>query len=134
MKLSRRFYPTADLFSEFDQFFNRAFSRSLLPGARQSNGAFGVYEAEQAWHLRTDLPGFAKEEITLRLEDGVLHLNAERDEKNQHSFHSRIERTFRVPDNVDVGGIEARLANGVLEVTLPKLKEDRPENFRIEVN
>lgn len=133
MKLSRRLnHPAVDLFSEFDHFFNRAFSRSLLPGTRRSNGEFGVYEAKDTWHLRTDLPGFARENIDLRMEEGVLHLSAERDDDGQ-AFHSRIDRSFQVPDNIDVAGIEAHLANGVLEVILPKLAPAEPEVVRIEV-
>ena len=132
MKLSRRFSPAADLFTEFDQFFNRAFSRPLLPGTRRST-SFGVYEADDAWHLRTDLPGFRKEEVSLRLEEGILHLSAEHDEEGDHPFHSKIERTFRVPDNIDVTAIGAKLENGVLDVTLPKAAEEKPDVLRVEV-
>jgi len=133
MKLSRQFHnPAAELFSEFDQFINRAFSRSPLVGTRRSDGAFGVYEEHEAWHLRTDLPGFAKKDVSLRLEDGVLHLGATQQE-GEPSFHSRVERTFRVPDNIDPARIEARLENGVLEVVLPKHEVKEPESLHIEI-
>lgn len=130
MKLSNRFSNPTNLLSEFDQFFNRAFQRPLSVN-RESNPV-GVYEADQAWLLRTDLPGFSKKDVTLRLEDGVLYLTAEREEA-EHGFQSRIERTFRTPDNIDPNGITARLEDGVLAITLPKVTPDLPENLSIEV-
>lgn len=133
MKLSRRFSnPAIDLLSEFDHLFNRAFNRPVFLEDRNTGGAIGVYEADAAWHLRTDLPGFTKEDVELRLEDGVLHLAAERKD-SKHPFHSRIERTFRVPDHIDPAGITARLENGILELTLPKLGPKAPDSLRIEV-
>lgn len=133
MKLSRPFNATAaDLFNEFDHFFNRALSRPLLAGARQRHGAFGVYEADSAWHLRTDLPGFRKEDLSLRFEEGTLHLKAEREE-NTRTFPASVERSFRVPDNVDATRIEARLENGVLEIVLPKVEQDQPASRSIEI-
>ncbi|MFP6859298.1 MAG: Hsp20/alpha crystallin family protein [Roseibacillus sp.] len=134
MKLSRRFSnPAVDLLSEFDQLFSRAFNRPVFLGEeRNTGGAIGAYEADAAWHLRTDLPGFTKEDVELRLEDGVLHLAAERKD-SEHPFHSRIERTFRVPDHIDPAGITARLENGILELTLPKLEPKAPDSLRIEV-
>ena len=132
MKLSRRFLsPTVDFFPDFDQLFNRAFSHSFLPGSGRRAESFSVFESDDAWHLRTDLPGFRKEDVSLRLEEGVLHLSARREEG--HSFHAEAERRFRLPDNINTAEIGARLEDGVLEVTLPKVAPDQPETLNIEV-
>ena len=94
--------------------------------------SFGVFESDDAWLLRTDLPGFRKEDVSLRLEDGVLHLAANREE--DQVFHTNVERKFRLPDNINTGEIVARLEDGVLEISLPKLEPDQPETLNIEIN
>jgi len=54
--------------------------------------------------------------------------------KNNNKKYSRIEcsygrfeRSFSIPENADVTAIQAKLENGVLEVTLPKLTAPKPE-------
>jgi len=54
--------------------------------------------------------------------------------KNNNKKYSRIEcsygrfeRSFSIPENADVNAIQAKLENGVLEVTLPKLTAPKPE-------
>ncbi len=54
--------------------------------------------------------------------------------KNNNKKYSRIEcsygrfeRSFSIPENTDVNAIQAKLENGVLEVTLPKIATPKPE-------
>ena len=115
MNLSNRIFSPADLFAGFDHLFERSQRHPLRPADK-----VGVYEADHAWILRTDLPGFSREDLSLHFEEGVLSLSAER-ENEEHAFQSRTERTFRTPEHVDPDRISARLEDGVLEITLPKL-------------
>jgi len=41
--------------------------------------------------------------------------------------YGRFERSFSIPENADVKTIQAKLENGVLEVTLPKIAAPKPE-------
>ena len=131
MKLSNRFNSPGAFLSEFDQFFDRAFGRPLFAN-REAN--LGVYEADDAWHLRTDLPGFTKEQIKLRFEDGLLTLTAEREENENHPFQSRVERSFRTPEHVNPEAISARLEHGVLEIVLPKVTPETPDRLEIKID
>lgn len=102
-----------------------------------------VIEDEEAFRLLVEVPGMKEDEVDITLEDGVLTLKAERkhesEEKNER-FH-RIERSygsfqrsFQLPENVDEETIEANQSNGVLEVTLPKIKvEPQSKTKKIEV-
>lgn len=133
MKLSRSVqHPVTNLFADFDQLFQRAVQGTLFTGGQPADPGLGVYEEDSAWHLRTDLPGFRKEDLNLRVEDGVLYLEARRDD-SERTFRAQVERSLKLPDNVDPAGIKARLENGVLEVTLPKVAPAEPEALRIEI-
>ena len=41
--------------------------------------------------------------------------------------YGRFERSFSIPENADVNTIQAKMENGVLEVTLPKMAAPKPE-------
>jgi len=41
--------------------------------------------------------------------------------------YGRFERSFSIPENTDVNTIQAKMENGVLEVTLPKVAAPKPE-------
>ena len=61
------------LFGNFDEFFTQAF-RNFGPNPVSRVPDSYRYETDEHYRLRLDLPGFAKEEIKLTLEDGVLDL------------------------------------------------------------
>ncbi len=86
--------------------------------------------------LRADLPGVAASDVELRIENGNLLLYGER--KIDQAAYLRMERPtgrfsaqIALPPSVDRQNIQANHCNGVLEVLLPKRKEEAPS--RIEV-
>jgi HSP20 family protein len=88
-----------------------------------------ISEDEKSFHLDAELPGVARDQITLGIEDDVLTIKAERkqeSEEQKKNFH-RIERTygsfsrsFNLGEMIDQEHIGASFDNGVLHVTLPK--------------
>lgn len=127
MQLTRRFTNQAgDLFSEFDRLFRhsaeRLTNRSSLPRE------FGLYETDRAWMLRTDLPGFRKEDLNIEIRDGILAL------EGTSSDERELEQSLRLPKGVQVDGISARLEHGVLELSLPKSTPETPEPVQININ
>lgn len=90
-------------------------------------------EGEFAYHVDVDLPGVKKEDIKVDLNKGVLTISGERktkEEVNQEDYYKietyfgKFSRSFTLPDNVDIENIEAKSDNGVLEIVIPKLKDD----------
>jgi HSP20 family protein len=77
-----------------------------------------VFEADEAWILRFDVPGVTREAIKLDLTDRLLTLETERTHANGKT--ARNIRRVRVPEGLDASGIKATLEHGVLEVRLPK--------------
>ena len=92
--------------------------------------AADVLEFDDRFVLRADLPGVDPRAIDVNMEKGVLSVSGERsaaaDEETALSRHAergrgRFHRRFSLPDSADADSITARSANGVLEITIPKL-------------
>ena len=88
-----------------------------------------ISEDESGFHIDAELPGLAKDEIALNIEDDVLTIKAERKQSSEENKkgYLRIERTygcllrkFNLGDTIDQENINAGLDNGILHVTLPK--------------
>lgn len=99
-----------------------------------------IRETEDALHMQAELPGIAKEDITLEVKDGVLSISGERryekdvDEENVHRIeraYGRFTRSFSLPRNVNADKVEANMKDGVLHVRLPKLDSAKPKAIAI---
>lgn len=97
-----------------------------------------VQDNENEYIIEAELPGVAKEEVNVSLDDGRLKIavnkeeNIEREEKN---YIHRERRCTAMARNVflanpDPEGIKAKLDNGVLTVQVPK--KAKPES-KIEI-
>ena len=90
-------------------------------------------EGEFAYHVDVDLPGVKKEDIKVDINKNILTISGERKTKNEikqedyykvETYFGKFSRSFTLPENADVENIEAKSDNGVLEVVIPKLKDD----------
>jgi len=88
-----------------------------------------IKETDEALIVTMDLPGVSKQDVDISIVDDELRVVAERKtetEVAEKDFHKR-ERTYRrfersvsLPVSIKVDETKARLAEGVLEITLPK--------------
>ena len=94
-------------------------------------------EHDDGYELSVELPGFKKEQIELRLQNGYLTVTAakglEEDEKNkkgkivhQERFTGSMSRSFYLGEHVTEENIRAKYENGVLTVDFPK---DEPKKL-----
>src|SRR5689334_14642303 len=104
--------------------FRRGRSLSFLPTVE-------LQELDSEYRVVVDLPGVELNNIELTFGEGLLTLKAERPADGCEALYSTrwsgpFERVVGVGPDVDEAGIGARLANGVLTITLPKKPECRP--------
>ena len=129
---------------EFDGMFNR-----WMGGREAGNGAslapYGVDIREDADHfyVEAELPGFKKEEVDITLENQTLTIAAERrselkqgdGKKGELLLHerrySRFLRSFTLPPTVNEQSVNAKLADGVLTITLNKREETKPRRIQV---
>jgi HSP20 family protein len=102
--------------------------------------AVDMYEGDEAFTLKAELPGFSKDDVQVEIEDNVLTLKGERkrDTDVKDAQYHRVERaygafqrSFKLPALVVADKAEATFKDGLLELTLPKAEEAKPQPIRI---
>ena len=129
-KLSVR--PTGgfeDFYNMLDDFFSDRWfpSRSLAADTFKVD----VQEHENEYCIEAEMPGVKKEEINLELNEGKLTISVNREEEVEENKKNYIHRERRISSmqravylaDADSEGINAKLENGVLNITIPKLKK-----------
>ncbi|WP_154576140.1 Hsp20/alpha crystallin family protein [Pseudoramibacter porci] len=116
----------------FDELMNSAFDPGYFGNAaRHDMMKTDVKESDDGYQLAVDLPGFTKDDVTVKLENGNLIISAETkksdDKKNDKGEYVRRERytgscmrSFYVGDAVKKDDIKAKMDGGVLTISLPK--------------
>ena len=76
-----------------------------------------IEETDDGFLVLADLPGFDRDELSLRLHDDVLHLRGEHEVGDGASYRSRrVSEHIALPARVDPDHVTASYHNGVLEV------------------
>jgi len=96
-----------------------------------------ITEAEAAYTVKAEIPGVRKEDIRVEIDGATVTVGAEvkkdHDEKKEgrvvrsERSYGYASRTFTVGHEVDRNKAEAKYADGVLTLTLPKLATSKVE-------
>lgn len=89
-----------------------------------------VFETEGAFTLLSDMPGVDEKSVEVTLHDRVLTITGTVHPRRQEGYRrvyaefedADYERAFRLSGDVDASAIQATVKNGVLRVSVPKLK------------
>lgn len=121
----------------FDNFFNDTYrpSGDFVHSANSRDLMnTDIKEYEDKYELGIELPGYAKEDVNASLKDSYLTIEAERHADNEikdkngkyirkECFTGKCQRSFYVGEQVTQADIHAAFANGILTITVPKIKE-----------
>jgi HSP20 family protein len=140
-----RFEPwsLADLVQrDFDRFAGRRYGRDTVETPVSDWApAVDIVEEKDRFILRADVPGVAREDIEVAMDDGILTISGQRHtEKHEDAegvkrferVSGKFHRRFTLPETADADRIAARSANGILEVTIPKQPEVQPRRITVE--
>lgn len=123
--------------------FNDFFDNEWIVKPNFSTPAINVIENEKDYKVEVAAPGMNKEDFNIHLNENqelviTVEKNTQNEQKEEKKYLRRefsctkFQQAFQLPDNVDKDKIGAKVENGVLEITLPKLApEDKARINRI---
>ena len=133
----------------FDDFFD---DRFMMPSVFGKNDPLygknaknvmktDVRETENTYELDIDLPGFKKENVSLKLDDGYLTIGAvkslEKESGNgkdgkyirRERYEGQCSRSFFVGKGVQARDVSAKFEDGILKVSVPKTAQPEMNNY-----
>ena len=124
----------------FDDFMFNPWRSDFFTTPKSSKSVMNtdVRENENSYELDIELPGYKKEDVSAKLENGYLTIQArkttEDGEKDQKGNYIRRERyagtcsrSFYVGEDVKQEEIRDKFEDGILKLTVPKVDQKKVE-------
>ena len=101
-----------------------------------------IYETDEHIILKAEIPGIDARHVTIEIEGNSMTLKGERrhaknlKEENYHRmerFYGQFCRVFNLPVSVDKTAITAHFNDGILKVTVPKIKDNAAGAIKVPV-
>lgn len=102
-----------------------------------------ILEDDQNYVIKAELPEVRKEDVHVRVDNGVLTFTGERkfekEEKNRkyhrtERSYGSFARSFALPDNIDPDKVVANYKDGMLTVSVAKSAKAKPKQIEIRVD
>jgi HSP20 family protein len=98
-----------------------------------------IYETQEALTVILEMPGVAKSNVDVRVEDGVLTVEGRLDLSKYQGLQplyteyniGHYSRSFQLTSKIDQNGIGADFKEGVLSLTIPKVEEAKPRSIEV---
>lgn len=132
----------------FSDSFETAMRRFFAPVAGELEAPelkmrIDVSEKDNAYVVKADIPGVKKEDINVRIDGNVVQIDAElkreKDIKGEggkllrsERYWGNVSRTFSLAQDVDDGKAQAKYADGVLTLELPKKTTEQAKKLAIQ--
>lgn len=116
--------------------FNDLFDNNWLLKANATAPAINVIETEKEYDVEIAAPGMTKDDFNIRIdEDNNLVVSMEKKNETteedkakrylrQEFSYSKFQQMMVLPKNVEKDQIEAKVTDGILTITIPKMTED----------
>ena len=131
--------------SWFPTMFDDIFKTDFMLRANSTAPAVNVKESEKAYTMEVAAPGIKKEfcrvgindegNLTVAIENKAEHKH---EDKHHHYLrrefsYSNYEQSYTLPDDVAKDEISAKVEDGILTVTMPKVEQKKKETKAIEI-
>ena len=120
------------LFDEFNDFFTDTLAKDMKTN---------ILENENDYVITSEIPGVNKDNVKIDVSDNTLTITVEKknEDKNDNKNYivkeiseSTLTRSFYL-DNMDEENITAKMDNGILTITVSKIKEVKPAVRKITI-
>ena len=131
---------------DFDQFFGRyqPANNNQEACSKTQSPRVDIYETDTGYQLIAELPGIAKENVNVSIEDSTLTIEAKPESRQLNSeefkavrkerFNGHYVRNFSIGEELDQEAIVAEFKDGLLILTLQRAKQTIPEKRQIEIH
>lgn len=129
--------------SFFERFFNNElmdWGNSNFSSTNTSLPAVNVKETTDEFVIELAAPGMEKKDFKINFKNNVITISSEKEDKKEEKkdnytrrefSYQSFQRSFTVPENAIMSDkIQASYNNGILEITLPKREEVKPQPER----
>lgn len=124
-----------------NSFLTNDYHENYLQNCRKP--AINIFESDNDFRIEMMLPGFTKEDMKINFHNEMLTIkvdNKETESRNNEDYKFvrrefdvyNFEKQFKVPQSVNVEGIDAKFENGILNIVLPK-KEEALEKAPVDI-
>jgi HSP20 family protein len=102
-----------------------------------------VTEDKDSYYVRAELPGIKAEDLDISVTEDSLSVSGERKlpaEDEKATYHRRereagnFSRLVTLPGPIDTAKVEARCADGILTVVLPKAESAKPKQITVKTS
>jgi HSP20 family protein len=132
--------------SPFDRFFRNDFTDLWDKQIPATIPSINISEGKNNYKIEVAAPGLKKEEINIDVDGNLMTISSEKEsetfdgkegdgkEKEEQTYsrreynYSSFSRSFTIPENADGENIKANYKDGVLNIEIPKKKENQQNN------
>ena len=98
-----------------------------------------ISEQDDAYVLSALVPGLKAEDLNIQVLENVVSIEGEYQETDNEYLLSELprgsfRRALRLPTEIQAEKVEAKIADGVLTLNLPKVESAKPKKINISVN
>lgn len=136
-----------DVQREINRMFDHLFRESSPEGDTLANSAWmpsvDIEEQDDRYTVQVELPGVAKDDVKIVLQDNILTVRGEKKPQQKQSksgtyqrverLYGSFQRSFTLPIPVRGDAIEASFKDGILTISVPKAEEARTKQIEVKV-
>jgi len=122
-----------DIVVRVDRIMNQMLQKTFFrfPPCAHWQPEVNFYETDHAYYLCFDLAGVDAKQVELQIQGGVLRIAGHRPTPTPPGMsnarlhvmeidHGTFQRSIKIPSDVDVDQVQARQANGLLWIEMPR--------------
>jgi HSP20 family protein len=151
LRITRPFFPGTmreEFVTPFSQLFDDIFERTFPEfksetGIQFTKGSFpkvDVIDHTDSIEIIAEIPGWKKEDLTIKCENGILTLSGKAQEKGEDKSQNYIikelkrssfQRSFQLTDKLNEENIQANFDEGLLRISVGKKEVNLPPPSRV---